>query len=211
MAHRRSSRFSPTNQRASVRKSLGGGKRRSRFRRRSRERERENTLSADEVTAASLSGNSPLYLAQVQCGPAHRGVAARRTYTDTRVVLTQERPMSDLYVYYFLRSHAPSGQSILSKRRATLEAIRGKGEPVMESQIVVDHTEVDDHGFLIGGVSNDAHPADDLWAQIRSLERRANSRDSQAPTTNESDESGDEYMLKLESRELRAQALTLKK
>jgi hypothetical protein len=39
------------------------------------------------------------------------------------------------------------GRKILSKRRATIEAITGKGdEVVMESQIVVDYTEVDENG-----------------------------------------------------------------
>jgi hypothetical protein len=33
--------------------------------------------------------------------------------------------------------------NILSKRRASLETIKDKGEAVMESQTVVDHTEVD--------------------------------------------------------------------
>jgi hypothetical protein len=117
--------------------------------------------------------------------------------------------MADKYVYYFIRRET-SGKSVRSKRRATLEAIDGKGEAVMESQIVVDHTEVDDNGFLIGGASDDAHPMDELWAQIRSLERRATSRDREALTMGNA-EGGLKYMLSLESRELRAQALKLKK
>ena len=119
--------------------------------------------------------------------------------------------MADRYVYYFMRPNGSAGRSTLSKRRATLEAIKGKGEPVMESQLVVDHTEVDDLGFLIGGVSNDAQPLDELWAQIRSLERRANSRDIEALVLDENAEGTRKYMLSLESRELRAQALKLKK
>jgi hypothetical protein len=119
--------------------------------------------------------------------------------------------MTDKYVYYFMRPGGSAGHSTLSKRRATLEAIKGKGEPVMESQIVVDHTEVDDNGFLIGGVSNDAPPLDELWVQIRSLERRANSRDIEALILDENAEGTRKYMLSLESRELRAQALKLKK
>jgi hypothetical protein len=117
--------------------------------------------------------------------------------------------MSDVYVYYFMR-RGPAGENILSKRRATLETIKGKGEAVMESQIVVDHTEVDSNGFLIGGVGNESHPMDELWAQIRSLERRANSRDSEALTLNESAEGQRIYWLHLESRELRNQARRLK-
>jgi hypothetical protein len=81
----------------------------------------------------------------------------------------------------------------------------------MESQIVVDHTEVDDNGFLIGGVGNESHPMDQLWAEIRSLERRANSRDSEALTLNERGQGQRIYSLHLESRELRNQAQRLKK
>jgi len=118
--------------------------------------------------------------------------------------------MTDMYVYYFIRRRGPADEGILSKRRATLEAIKGKGEAVMESQIVVDHTEVDGNGFLIGGVGNALHPMDELWAQIRSLERRANSRDSEALTLNESAEGERIYLLRLESRELRNQAQELR-
>ena len=96
-------------------------------------------------------------------------------------------------------------------RRATLEAIKGKGEAVMESQIVVDHTEVDGNGFLIDGIDNESHPMDELWAEIRSLERRANSRDSEALTLNESGEGARIYLLRVESRELRNQAQKLRK
>jgi hypothetical protein len=119
--------------------------------------------------------------------------------------------MTDLYVYYFMRSRGPAGENILSKRRATLEAISGMGEAVMESQLVVDHTEVDDNGFLVSGVGSESHSADELWAQIRSLERRANSRDSEALTLSESAEGARIYLLRLESRELRKQARSLKR
>src|SRR6202035_840351 len=105
--------------------------------------------------------------------------------------------MSDVYIYHFMR-RGPAGENILSKRWATLETINGKGEAVMESQIVVDHTEVDGNGFLIGGVDNESHPMDQLFAQIRSLERRANSRDSEALTLSESIEGQRIYMLRLE-------------
>jgi hypothetical protein len=118
--------------------------------------------------------------------------------------------MSDVYLYYFIRSRGPAGEKVISKRRATLEAIKGKGEAVMESQIVVDHTEVDANGFVIGGRDNESHPIDELWAQIRSLERRAHSRESEAQKLEESTEGGRKCMLSLESRELRNQAQRLK-
>ncbi len=119
--------------------------------------------------------------------------------------------MTDVYVYYFMRCRGPAAENILSKRRATLESIKGRGEAVMESQIVVDHTEVDDNGFLIGGAGDGLHPMDELWAEIRSLERRANSRNSEALTLDEAGEGQRIYMLRLESRELRNQAQSLKR
>jgi hypothetical protein len=117
--------------------------------------------------------------------------------------------VTDVYVYYFIRCRG-ADERILSNRRATLESIKGKGEAVMESQIVVDHTEVDGNGFLIGGIGSESHPMDELWAQIRSLERRANSRDSEALALNDSGEADRIYSLRLESRELRKQAQRLK-
>ena len=117
--------------------------------------------------------------------------------------------MSDVFVYYFMRRR-PAAENILSKRRATLETIKGKGEAIMESQIVVDKTEVDGNGFLMGGIGNESNPKDELRAEIRSLERRANSRDSEALTLNESAEGDRIYLLRLESRELRSQARQLK-
>ena len=142
---------------------------------------------------------------QKACGrEAYNWVACRCMHRET--------PVTDVYVYYFLRYGGPAGEKLLSKRRATLETIKGKGgEAVMESQIVVDHTEVDGNGFLIGGVDNESHPMDELWAEIRSLERRANSRDGEALKLNESTEGARKYMLSLESRELRNQAQRLKK
>lgn len=120
--------------------------------------------------------------------------------------------MTDTYVYYFMRIRGSVGEKLPSHRRATLERISATGgEAVMESQIVVDHTEVDGNGFLIGGIGNESHPMDELWAQIRSLERRAHSRDSEALTLDQSADGQRIYMLRLESRELRNLAQKLKK
>ena len=118
--------------------------------------------------------------------------------------------MTDVYVYRFMR-RGPAGENILSERRATLETIDGKGKAVMESQIVVDHTQLDGNGFLIGGADTLSHPMDELWAEIRSLERRANSRNSEALTLDEAGEGARIYMLSLESRELRNQAQRMRK
>jgi hypothetical protein len=64
---------------------------------------------------------------------------------------------------------------------------------------------------VIGGVGNDSDPKDELWAQIRSLELRAKSRDAERLKLTESTEGGDQYLLRLESRELRHQATRLRK
>jgi hypothetical protein len=110
--------------------------------------------------------------------------------------------MADRYIYYFTARDVMTGETRLSSRPATLTAIAGQGEPIMESQLVVDHTELDDNGFFIGG--------EGVAAQIRSVELRAASRDSEALTMNDASEGKDKYMLTLESRELRGQARRLK-
>jgi hypothetical protein len=63
--------------------------------------------------------------------------------------------------------------------------------------------------LLFGGVDSESSPLDELWAQIRSLERRANSRDSEVLKLSESTQGSYKYMLSLESRELRKQAQRL--
>jgi hypothetical protein len=118
--------------------------------------------------------------------------------------------MTDVYIYYFMERDAPTGRSTLSTRPATLKAIKGKGRPLMESQLVVDHTEVDDEGFFVAGIGNGSNAVNAIAAQIRSVELRAASRDSEALKLNEATEGKDKYMLSLESRELRGQARLLK-
>jgi hypothetical protein len=118
-----------------------------------------------------------------------------------------EKVMSDVYVYRFIAPNGPDGGPTLSTRAATLDAIKGLGTPVMESQIVVDHSEVDAAGFLIGTATNDSPAMNNLAAQISSLEVRAVSRDSAASASADGIE---QYMLGLESRELRKQAKILK-
>ena len=143
------------------------------------------------------------------CGNVQNGIYVRLTIVCV-VSCTLGDSMADVYVYYFMRCHGMAGEKILSKRRATLETIKNMGEPVMESQIVVDHTEVDRNGFLMGGVDSESHPMDERWARIRSLERRANSRDYEALQLTDSSDAGRKYVLSLESRELRKQARELK-
>ena len=115
--------------------------------------------------------------------------------------------MCDVYLYSFVASNGANGEKVLSVRPATLEAIKGRGEPVMESQIVVDHTEVDRDGFLVAAVGSDSRKISDIAAQIWSLEVRAASRDKEAIASADEIE---RYMLSLESRELRKQARVLK-
>lgn len=122
-----------------------------------------------------------------------------------------EAAIVDVSVYYFLRRGGPALGESRSKRRATLESIAGKGEPVMESKLIVDHTEIDANGFLTGRASDDAHPLHDLWAQTRSLESRATSRDLEALELDGHEDAERKGRLLAESRELRDQAEGLRK
>ncbi len=117
--------------------------------------------------------------------------------------------MTDAYIYYFTVRDGVTGEIVRSQRRATLAAIKRIGEPVMESQIVTDITEIDPDGFAIDDSSDSSPPPGDVTSEIRSLTLRADSRDSKALTLNETTEGGDKYMLQLESRELRSQARKL--
>ena len=119
--------------------------------------------------------------------------------------------MADAYVYYFTVLNVRTGERDLSKRRATLEAIKRTGEPVMDSQIVVDPTELDSSGFLVGRSVGGSHPTDELWGEIRSLKLRAASRDREAQQLDDNTEGSWKYMLSVESRELRSQAIRLQK
>ena len=118
--------------------------------------------------------------------------------------------MTDVVVYYFMRSSVPAGEEALSKRRATLATIQRMGEAVMQSRHIVDHTEVDGNGFVIGGASSDSHSLDELWPQIRSLELRAKSRDDEALKIVQNTDSARVRTLRQESVELRNQAQILK-
>ena len=114
--------------------------------------------------------------------------------------------MSDVYIYHFITPAGPDGESRMSARPATLEAIKSRGTPLMDTQIVVDHSEVDPEGFLTANAANDSPALNDFAAQIASLHARAASRDGEAiANTN----GADQYMLSLESRELRKQARNL--
>ena len=114
--------------------------------------------------------------------------------------------MSDVYIYYFTLNKV-GGENSVSSRPATLEAIKGRGRPLMESQMVVDHTELGKDGFLVGRNGSNWHDIGDIAAQIWSLEVRGASRDNEAVGSSDGIE---KYMLGLESRELRNRARHLK-
>jgi hypothetical protein len=114
--------------------------------------------------------------------------------------------MSDVYIYHFITPAGPDGESRMSARPATLEAIKHRGTPIMDTQIVVDHSEVDPDGFLTATAANDSPALNDFSAQIASLNARAASRDGEAIANSNG---ADKYMLGLESRELRKQARNL--
>lgn len=114
--------------------------------------------------------------------------------------------MPDAFVYYFLVPDRKTGKLVSSKRRATLEAIKSKGEPLMESQMAVDASEVDAGGFLVSRSIGGAEPTDELWGEIRSLRLRADSREREAKQLNSSMDRERKLVLCAESRELRSRA-----
>jgi hypothetical protein len=118
--------------------------------------------------------------------------------------------MADVYVYRFTGWEGPTLPDG-KRQRATLETIREIGDPIMESQIVVDDAELDAKGFFRGSVANDSDPTEDLTSEINSLNLRAEARDSEALNLDEATSGAQKYMLRLESRELRKQALKLQR
>ena len=118
--------------------------------------------------------------------------------------------MADVYVYRFKGWDGPTESDVRS-RRATLETIKEIGDPIMESQIVVDDGELDANGFFCDSVANDSDPAEDLTDEITSLYLRAAARDSEALNLDEATSGAHKYMLQLESRELRKEAQVLQR
>jgi hypothetical protein len=116
--------------------------------------------------------------------------------------------MADVYVYRFKGWDGPT-ESDVRNLRATLETIKEIGDPIMESQIVVDDGELDSKGFFRGSVANDSSATEDLTNEINSLFLRALARDSEALNLDETSGGAQKYMLQLESRELRKQAQVL--
>jgi hypothetical protein len=118
--------------------------------------------------------------------------------------------MADVYVYRFIGRDGLTKPDLRTRARATLDTIKALGDPVMDSQIVVDDGELDSEGFFYESVANDPNSEGSATGEIKSLNLRAASRDAEA--LNLDDEAGAEkYMLQLESRELRKQAHKLQK
>src|ERR1700729_1334567 len=113
--------------------------------------------------------------------------------------------MPDAFVYHFLIRDRSSGTLISSKRRATLEAIKSKGEPLWESRLAVDDSELDATGFLVSRADSGSDPMDELWSDVRSLRLRADSRDREARQLSEIHREK-KLTLCTESRELRSKA-----
>jgi hypothetical protein len=114
--------------------------------------------------------------------------------------------MPDALVYYFLMRDRSTGRLVSSKRRATLAAIKGKGEPVLESEMAVDDSEINAMGFLVSRLVRSEDLTGELWADIRSLRLRADSRDREATQLNDGMDKVRKLMLCEESRELRTRA-----
>jgi hypothetical protein len=114
--------------------------------------------------------------------------------------------MPDAFVYYFLIRDRSSGRLVSSKRRATLEAIKSRGEPLLESEMTVDDSEVDAGGFLVGRSVGGVDPADELWGESRSLRLRAGSRERETKQLSERTDDARKLVLRAESRELRNRA-----
>jgi len=120
--------------------------------------------------------------------------------------------MTDVYVYCFTETDGPAQTNGHARPRATLETIKAIGDPIMESQIVVDDAELDSRGFFLGSVANDSRPSEDVRNEIRSLNLRAAARDNEALTVaDDAAGAARKYMLQLESRELRKQAKKLQR
>lgn len=118
--------------------------------------------------------------------------------------------MPDAFVYYFLIRDRSTGRLVSSKRRATLEAIKSKGEPLLESKMAVDDSEVDALGFLVRSVGGN-DPTDELWGEIRSLRLRADAREREAKPLNDDTDRERKLVLCAESLELRNRADRLQK
>jgi hypothetical protein len=117
--------------------------------------------------------------------------------------------MSDVYVYNFYPFTVGSERHSHSLFSATLTTIETVGTPIMESQAVVDASQLTPEGYLVPSAGFGSLEITQLSAEITSLEIRAAARDSLAHSMDAAAEGVAIYMLSLESRHLRRQAQRL--
>jgi hypothetical protein len=117
--------------------------------------------------------------------------------------------MTDAYVYRFKGLNGIDSEGSDDNRRATLDTLKGRGDPVMESQTIVDESELDHDGFFASNSGNESPSVDNVTAEIKSLRLRSKSRDFEARDLAENSDGQRKYMLQLESRELVKQAKRL--
>jgi hypothetical protein len=123
---------------------------------------------------------------------------------------TTEYSMTDAYVYRFTGMNGAGIESPAGNRRATLDTLKGRGDPVMESQTIVDQSELDQEGFFASNSNDESPSVDNVTAEIKSLGLRSQSRDFEARDLADNSDGQRKYMLQLESRELVKQAKRLR-
>jgi hypothetical protein len=117
--------------------------------------------------------------------------------------------VTDAYVYRFKGLNGINGETAGDNRRATLATLEGKGDAVMESQTIVDQSELDSDGFFASNSDDETQSVANVTAEIKSLGLRSQSRNSEARDLVETSDGQRKYMLQLESRELVKQAKRL--
>jgi hypothetical protein len=117
--------------------------------------------------------------------------------------------MSDVYVYNFYPFVVGGERQSRSLCSATLTTIEAIGTPIMESQGVVDASQLTTEGYLVPPAGFGPHEITQLNAEIKSLEIRAEARDLLAHSLDAGADEATIYMLSLESRHLRRQAQKL--
>jgi hypothetical protein len=117
--------------------------------------------------------------------------------------------MSDVYVYNFYPFAVGGERPARSLFSATLTTIETIGTPIMESQGVVDASQLSTEGYLVPSAGFGSHEITQLSAEINSLELRAVARDLLAHSMDAGADEAAIYMLSLESRHLRRQAQKL--
>jgi hypothetical protein len=117
--------------------------------------------------------------------------------------------VSDVYVYHFYPFAVDGKGRSRSLFSATLTAIDNVGSPIMESQAVVDASQLTEEGYLVPSTGFGSLAITQLSAEIKSLEIRAAARDLLAHSMDSKADEAAIYMLSLESRHLRRQAQRL--